>query len=241
MAGQSAGSSRSFPSTQWTVLGLIAQGEDDQAQTLLEDLLRRYWPALKRHLVVRRRIPADLVEDLLHDFVERKIMRGFLEKADRTRGRFRTFLLTSLERFVISQRPRYNSIPTAQTLEPPAPEQPGADPFELDWARQILAAAQERMREECRSKHRDDLWLVFEGRILNPCLNGAEPVAYEQLVAQGEYHSPSETYNALATAKRMFVRQLEAVVGEYCADESEVQEEIGDLWRIVSRAGATSP
>ena len=84
---------------------------------------------------------------------------------------------------------------------------------------------------------RTDLWKLFEGRILRPALDGAEPVAYEQLVTELGYKSPSQAWNALVTVKRMFERSLRSVIREYVGDDDEklVEEEIKDLHVLLAR------
>ena len=58
---------------------------------------------------------------------------------------------------------------------------------------------------------------------------------YEELVAKFGLRSPSEASNLLITAKRMFARVLREVVRETVADEAEVETEIMELKRILSR------
>ena len=83
-----------------------------------------------------------------------------------------------------------------------------------------------------------DVWGVFECRLLAPMLDGAEPMPYEALVERFALRSPAQASNVLITGKRMFERALRAVVGEYAADEAEVDEEIAELRQILSRGGA---
>jgi hypothetical protein len=171
-------------------------------------------------------------------------------QADQALGRFRTFLLTVLDRFVISESRRASAKKRAavdragvdpQQLDAHAAheDRPGAA-FDVEWARQVLAATLRQMEAECRSSGRPDIWGVFEGRVLGPTLEGSPPCEYPELVERFGLKSPSQASNALITAKRMFRRNLEAVVGQYAASPAEVQEEIRDLWSILSAPGAGS-
>ena len=68
----------------------------------LEELCAAYWPPLHWHL---RRLGFDpaQAEDLTQSFFARLLEKRLLDVADARRGRFRTFLLTALRRFVINE------------------------------------------------------------------------------------------------------------------------------------------
>ena len=108
----------------------------------------------------------------------------------------------------------------------------------LAWARRVIAESLARMQAECSGSGRADVWGVFECRLLAPMLDGAEPMPYEALVERFALRSPAQASNVLITGKRMFERALRAVVGEYVADEAEVDEEIAELRQILARGGA---
>src|SRR5262245_8754891 len=93
-----------FPPTSWT--NVQAAGANDSAgqRAALDGLLRRYWPVLRVHLIYRKKVPPDRAEDLLQGFVQEKILeRNLLAVADPAKGKFRTFLLTALDRFLIDR------------------------------------------------------------------------------------------------------------------------------------------
>jgi DNA-directed RNA polymerase specialized sigma24 family protein len=93
-----------FPPTNWTLVDRAGRGEDSSQRQALNELVRRYVPALHSHLVLQKRIPPEKAEDLLQEFLlEKVIEQEIVAQADRVRGRFRNFLLVSLDRFVVSQ------------------------------------------------------------------------------------------------------------------------------------------
>jgi hypothetical protein len=94
------------------------------------------------------------------------------------------------------------------------------------------------MRQECDAAERSEIWGVFQARELGPALNEADPVPYADLVQRYGFLSPSQASNILVTAKRMFVRALRAVVSEYALTDDEIDEELLDLRRILSRGRA---
>jgi len=226
-----------FPTTQWTAVELAGL-DTGEHRPLLGQLLQRYWPALKDHLVRRRGLRPDRAEDMLQSFVAEKILeRGILTFADRHRGsKFRSFLLTALDNYVRMQishaaaRKRSSGSPVVDVHER-AEEIAGKDAAEFDsaWAREVIVEALSRMQKQCITAGHPDWWEVFEGRVLRELLQQQEPVAYEELVHRFGYKSPAQAGNVLITGKRMLERIVRDVVGEYAAGAEEVELEIDEL------------
>jgi DNA-directed RNA polymerase specialized sigma24 family protein len=207
-------------------------------------LLAVYYPPLRRYLARRWGLAEDQADDLLQAFVSEKVLeRNLLAAADRTKGKFRTFLLTSLANYVIDQFRHTKRFPVPGGLEADACIQDDAasaqEAFERDWARRTVARALESMRAECHAKDRSDVWEVFRTRIVDPILNGWPEVPYEELVTRFGLKSPAAAFNLLVTGKRMFERHLRSVVGVYLSDNSSIDEELADLRRVLSEAGAS--
>jgi hypothetical protein len=57
------------------------------------------------------------------------------------------------------------------------------------------------------------------------------------LIGKFGFRSPSQAFNILGTAKRMFKRHLRAVIAEYARDEKEVAEELRALKERLLKAG----
>jgi len=83
---------------------VLAAGERElpQAAEALEKLCRAYWYPL--YVYVRRQgnSPED-AQDLTQDFLSRLLEKNYFAKADRDRGKFRTFLLGSLKNFLVNE------------------------------------------------------------------------------------------------------------------------------------------
>jgi len=229
-------------------------GGAGQAQSLdragaLAAIVNRYLPALKVYLMRKRKLSADAAEDLLQSFVGEKLLdASFIATADRRRGKFRTFLLTSLDHFLIDQVRRSDSAMRAQAAaaaivpgdgdEPAAPD--AADPFDVQWAREVINEALARMEQECAASGRSDIWNMFEQRVAGPTLQDRPAPTYEQLVGQFGFQSPTQASNCLVTAKRMFARTLRVVVMEYAGADDSVEAELVDLMKILGHGRARS-
>ena len=231
----------SFPSTQWSLVDRAAAGDTSARQRALGDLLTRYLPALRAHLVVKKRINREKADDLLQGFITSKVLeQGLIARADPDKGRFRALLLTSLNHYVIDVHRQQAGTPPAFSLSdsdrlpPSGDSDAGSDVFDVAWAREMLADVLRRMRTECDQNRRPDIWGIFNCRIVGPILENAKTLPYEQLVRRFGFRSPTQAANALVTAKRMFIRILRTVIGEY-ASESAVDAEIRDLHQILAR------
>jgi RNA polymerase sigma-70 factor (ECF subfamily) len=230
-----------FPTTQWTAVG-AAGGRDTVGGAALSDLLARYLGPLRMHLLRHRRLAADRAEELLQAFVAEQVLeRELVGAAVREKGRFRTFLLLALDRFVSNQLrgQRRRSAREAEAGDDGLGDAPAAGPspsgaFEVAWAQHVLAETARRMRAECDRDGRPDVWAVFEGRVLSPTLEGAEPVSYEDLATRLGVTQHAAA-NLLVTGKRMFARRLRGVVGEYMGEGGEVEQEIAELRAALAR------
>lgn len=97
-----------FSATSWTNLLAARQKDTAAGEAALEKLCQRYWYPLYAH-VRRRGFDADIAQDLTQDFFYRIIRENYLGSADRTKGKFRSFLLAALDHFLLDQRKRANA------------------------------------------------------------------------------------------------------------------------------------
>lgn len=105
MAGEND-RARVFNTTCWTVvLACSGHAEAPQAQRALAELFQTYWYPL--YVYIRRRgYNEQDAQDLVQGFCLHLQEKHTLEKADRERGKFRTFLLSSLQNFLSHETER---------------------------------------------------------------------------------------------------------------------------------------
>ena len=205
-------------------------------------VIHKYWSALRIYLVcLLARFPThrNEADDLLQDFIMKKILQpGWLENADPGKGRFRDFLKSSLRNFVVGEirnraaekRGGNNTAVPLEDLEQElAGPEPLSDSFDMAWLRMLLAEALELMERSCGASENTHIWKIFQTRVIQPALEGAEPMPYETLVGQLGFKSPSQATNALATAKRMFARHLRTVIAQYETGDQAVRAELDAL------------
>lgn len=229
-----------FPDTRWSLLGLCRK-DVTGARNALEEVLLLYRPALRLHLLSRWRLNQEAAEDLLQGFIADKILQGrILERVQRERGRFRSYIRCALNNYVRSylertcRHPWFPLSDEENVKNGLAEDNPTSDAFSVSWAREVLGKALDRMEEECTKSSRPDLWGMSKARILCE-LVGEAPTPYGELVLRYRLESPSQASNLVITAKRMYQRHLRAIIETYSSD---VDDEIADLFKILSCASA---
>ena len=141
-----------FPTTRWTLV--VAAGD-------LVFLCENYWYPLYAYLR-RRGYPADQAQDLTQEFFIRLLEGRYLDRADPEKGRFRSFLLTSLKFFVADEEDRHRArkrgggmvVPLEfssgeeRYQREPAHDETPERIFERRWALSMLDRVVERLRNE---------------------------------------------------------------------------------------------
>jgi RNA polymerase sigma-70 factor (ECF subfamily) len=100
---------RAFATSNWSMIVRAGASASAGTQAALADLCRIYWYPL--YWFTRSRgLPQHDAEDLIQAFFEDMLRRNAIAQANATRGRFRTFLLTSLRNFHSHQRARAGAL-----------------------------------------------------------------------------------------------------------------------------------
>lgn len=240
---------RPFPTTRWSLVTLAAASDAETKREALGVLLQRYLPALRAHLRLNKGLSPDKSEDLLQGFIADKVVeQDLIAQARRDKGRFRSFLLVALNRYVISQARRDQALcrhPAGGGLQSlaceaaAAPEDAGpSQQFDLAWAREVIAEAERRMHLQCEDSGRADIWEMFKRRLaVDPGDTGGPRAGSPSSAASAEAAPfDKRRANLLVTAKRSFGRMVRSVIAEYVRSEREVEEEIQDLRRVLERA-----
>ena len=228
---QGAGEARQFVTTRWSLILSAAKftNEEQPARDALAELCRTYWRPIFLFVRARGHSIED-AQDLTQDFFVTILKKNWLQHADRSRGRFRSLLLKSLQNFLInaaersdahkrggdvefvswhdwmSEAPSDSSIPAAM-LETLPPERL----FDFTWAATVVEHALQRLREECESKGK--LWLF---QTLSPLLaEERDEVSYETAVKK-QLHNMRQRYRSL----------LRAEVSQTVEDPADVDDEI---------------
>jgi len=230
-----------FATTLWTVVLTARQLESDQGRAALERLCRTYWPPVYAFLRRRGYTPAD-AQDLTQGFFASLLRHTSLASVAPEKGRFRSFLLASLRKFLADEFDRATALKrgggqTLLSLDEESAEAfyarqvtDGETPdgaFERQWAQALLHRAQERLQEECRAADKEALY-----HELGPHRTGDRDKSYAEIAA---LHDLNENA-ARATAHRMRLRYQELIrdeIAQTVATSTEVDAEVRHLLRIL--------
>ena len=218
------------PGAQWAAVDRIVRG-GLAGRSAMAQLLADVLPRMKDHLLYHRHIPAQDADDLIQEFVWRRILAGnLLASASRARGsKVTSFLVATLDHFVAGEL-RLRLSHREASMDPfliMARSSGGGEA--LDEAvnpanvSRIVQQTLARMQAECAFKHREDLWYVFGSRILRPVLDDQVQVSYGELA--GTLGCPvSRARLLLETAKRMFRRILRRVIADQFRSDAGAME-----------------
>src|SRR6202140_2354064 len=150
-----------FPPTRGTLVIAAADPQRKEARSALVSLCEGYWYPLYAY-VRRRGYPADQAQDLTQEFFMRVLEGRYLDRADPEKGRFRSFLLTSLKFFVADEEDRQRahkrgggmvvslefSCGEERYQREPAHDETPERIFERRWVLSVLERVVERLRSE---------------------------------------------------------------------------------------------
>jgi len=231
-----------FPSTHWSLLARATLHGDTGHVAALDEFCRKYRGAVVGFIQARGHSAAE-AEDLAHDFFLHLMERSTLRRADAARGRFRSFLLGTLLRFLSDERVRRHAakrgggvVPVPleeieQAGDAPGTEAPADERFDREWAVNLLGLAARRMQEEYAGRGRAELF-----QALRPFLpGGVNPPAYEAVAA-----ATGLPLAAVKTEIHRFRQRIRAAVREEVAltvpDPGAVDAEIAYLGRVLQHA-----
>jgi len=237
-----------FPTTRWSLVDRFGQtGSESQ----MAEFLGRYRPALVAFLGSQPGFGPSDVEDLVQGFIADKLLQDqLLRDADARRGKLRNFLMRSLHNYALNARraaaassrsPAGGLVSLDARMLDPAAMGSAQARFEVEWARAVLAEATRRTEAEARDKSMPECWAVLRARVIGPLTDGKPAPSYAHLVDELGFASPAEASNRLITAKRMFSRNLRAIISEYVSSPDQIEEELIDLQQALSRSAGAGP
>ncbi len=173
-SGQPSGETgaRIFATTHWSVVLAAGGGDSPPAHSALETLCRAYWYPI--YVYVRRKGHGpDEAEDLTQSFFVQVIAKEHLRLADRSKGKFRTFLLTMLDYFLAREWSRAHrqkrggkfkfvsldqETPEERYRMEPTDHATPESTFLRQWALTVLEQAMNALEQECQDQGKGKLF-----------------------------------------------------------------------------------
>jgi RNA polymerase sigma-70 factor (ECF subfamily) len=229
----------SFAATRWSVVR--AAGGDRAAtdtRRALEELIRAYWFPLYAYLR-RQGLAAEEAEDTVQGFLTRLLEKQDLARIDREKGKFRSFLLASIQHYLSNERDHARalkrgggiSIVAMDALD--AENRYSVEPvddmtpdrlFDRRWALAVLDQVLLRLRREYSGAEREKLFEAIK-EFLTP---QRERLAYARIAKElGMTEGAIKT--AIHRMRRRYRDLLRDEIAQTVESPTQVEEEIAYL------------
>lgn len=233
---------RRFATTHWSVVVAAGRGSSAESRQALASLCEDYWYPLYAYVRRRGYQPAE-AQDLTQGFLTQVIEKGVIAAADQQRGRFRSFLLASLNHYVHHQwrhdqaRKRGGSTHIISLdvdegerryhLEPADPVTPEKI-YERRWAMTLLDKAIATLHHEYKQDEKEEL---FE--VLKVYLGGRDSSVPYRDIAQQLDSTEGAVRVAVYRLRKRCRQCLLREIAQTVASDDDIQEELQHLFQAV--------
>ena len=238
-----------FPTTVWTLIARLHNPDTAVSTRALDELCAQYHYPL--YCLIRSRgITHHDAEDALHDFLAKLLRLEAFDDLAAEKGRLRTFLGKSLDRFLINRHRRERRRGAREVLledarftldadverryaKEPASSKDSPDVvFDRQWCAELLRRVLARLEAACVAKGRPELFTVLRPVLESGgSLRGHDPAALAARLSMTE----NALRSALVRLLRDFRALLEQEVRETVARREDVKAEIARLMEVMSR------
>ena len=242
-ASEAGGRRPVFVTTHWSVVLSARKQDSPQSLAALETLCRTYWYPLYAYVRRQGHGPHD-AQDLTQEFFARLLQKDYLKAAAREKGRFRTFLIVALKRFLANEWDRLRAqkrgggqihLPLDTELAEeryriePAEGATADRVFERRWALTLLERTMTRLRQEFAVSGR-----AGEFDHLKACLTAARgDIAYADL-ATALNMSEATARVAVHRLRKRFREVFREEIAHTVSSPEEVHEEVRYLMGVLA-------
>jgi hypothetical protein len=224
------GPERQFPLTQWTKIA-----DPGQRQAILAELCERYWKPLYTYLRARGFSNEDAKDLVQGFFTERVLGREFIGRVDRTKGRFRNFLLVALRHYVINvQKKTRKPVRFDEESEEPTIDDSAEDEFSRAWADTLLQEVLQELELEYHRKGQDSYWQLFHEWLLEPRI-GDDRKDMTLIGSKCGFVNPAHAYRVICRMKARFREVLRGRLRTLAGSEMEIDREINEFISLFSK------
>jgi RNA polymerase sigma-70 factor (ECF subfamily) len=234
-----------FQTTHWTMV--LRAGEtqsDSSAQKALSNFCEAYWPPL--YAFVRHRGHASPeAQDLVQGFFAHVLEQNTLSRADREKGKLRTFLLGSFQNYLFNEYDRARALkrggghqilsidellPEAEASMMETMHLSDSAAYDLVWASNIVKRAWQQLEAAFEEEGKKE-W--FE--ILRPFVAGGGKTPLNQEEAAGKLGVPIATLRTwLSRLRQRYREALRTEVAITVSDPTDVDQELHYLYQILT-------
>ena len=231
-----------FATTHWSIVVAAGSRDAERGRDSLARLCQAYWFPLYAYVRRRGHSPEDS-QDLTQAFFARLLEKNWIAGADRSKGRFRTFLLAAMQHFLADEWDRAKakkrgggmallplSFDTAEQRyveEPSDPETPERI-FERRWAVALLDTVLSRLRGEYDDQGKGELFAA-----LRPCLVGERTAQPYAQLAEALGSSEPAIKSAVHRLRQRYRQLLRDEVASTVDAGEDVEDELRHLFAVL--------
>jgi RNA polymerase sigma-70 factor (ECF subfamily) len=232
-----------FDATRWTVVRDAGRPDTPQADAARARLCQRYWYPIYYYLRRLGQSPED-AQDLTQEFFARLLEKNLFQAADREKGKFRSFLLLLLKRFLAhewrdARRKKRGGGHTVLSLDEqntecryraePADELTPEKAFARQWALTLLEQVHARLQQECAAAGKGHLFAELKGFLAGERGEDSYAAAAQRL------QIPKATLKVLVHRfRKRYGELLRQEIAPTVSSPQEVEEEIHALFAALS-------
>ncbi len=242
-----------FLTTHWSLIEDTGSSTGDKNAALIELLLKKYWKPVYCYLR-RRGCRNEEAKDLTQGFFQEVVLgRKLIDKADRTKGRFRSFLLTALNRYLINihykqaakrhiPQTKITSMNIGDMSELPqavtslTPE----DSFTYAWVSALLEQVLTEVKAECEKADKTLHWQIFRDRALRPIMEGSAAPSLETVCRKYGLSDTVKASNMIVTVKRRFQTLMRQHLRDSVMSDKEAEDELKEIRRFLPKVAQYS-
>ncbi len=234
-----------FQSTHWTLVLRARQSDPTEtAREALSDFCEAYWPPLYTFLRLRGHASPE-AQDLVQGFFAHLLEKNTLSRADKEKGRLRTFLLGSLQNFLCNEYDRAHRLkrggghrilsmdehlPEAEASMMDAAHLSDSRGYDLAWASNIVKRAWQHLQNVFEAEGKAE-WL----EVLRPFVTGSGRTPPNQEKAAQKLGVPIATLRTWLWRLRQHYREaLRMEVASTVSDPADVDQELQYLYQVLT-------
>ena len=243
------GDREAFLTTHWSLIENVKQ-QQDKDRALIGLLLKRYWKPVYCYLR-RKGYDNEQAKDLTQGFLHEVVLnRNLVERADSSKGRFRSFLLYALNQYLLDEHRKETSrkrIPKDKIVpldiaDPPIlshliskldPEQSFNYIWKADLLERVFAEVKDRYTKRGMEKH----WSVFNDRLLRPTLEGRGQPSLTEICRQYDIDNEATVSNMLNTVKKLVRSTLKSHIRQTVISGDVAEEELKEIFKFFEKKG----
>lgn len=230
-----------FNTTRWSVV-LQAGSDGVESRQAFEQLAQDYWSPLYAFLC-RKGVEPNDAEDCIQSFFIWLLEDRLLSRADRERGRLRSFLIAALLRFrskdlrtqsARKRRPSGNILSIdrnsddSQVFADPADGLTPEQIYERQWALTVIQHAMQKLQEESELQGKGDLFNRLQGFLTGQKTHSGRQIAEELGMTEAAVRAASYRL------RRRFATLLLEQVADTLDTAEEVEVELQHLLRALN-------